>query len=189
MVYAGLTNGLFTVALTAVCSGLWFDSLSANPLGVSVLPLLLIGLLAHRGRDLLAREEHYDPILPGGGGQRAATPGRPFHFVKHWRRRRCSAGNRSGNGLSWRRAEASPLPSISRSSNVFGAPLNIRPPPSPPSARTGKSSEDASNVYFPPIETGRQPVARHRLHNGRGPVHPAGRFVVRAGCLCQPFRE
>jgi rod shape-determining protein MreD len=57
MVYAGLTNGLVTVALTAVCSGLWFDSLSANPLGVSVLPLLLIGLLAHRGRDLLAREE------------------------------------------------------------------------------------------------------------------------------------
>jgi cell shape-determining protein MreD len=57
MVYAGLTIGLPTIALTAIWGGLWFDSLSANPLGVSVLPLLLIGLLAHRGRELLWREE------------------------------------------------------------------------------------------------------------------------------------
>jgi rod shape-determining protein MreD len=56
MVYAGVTSGPFTVALTAVCGGLWFDSFSANPLGVSVLPLLLIGLLAHRGRELLSSE-------------------------------------------------------------------------------------------------------------------------------------
>jgi rod shape-determining protein MreD len=57
MVYAGLTTSLFTIALTAVCGGLLFDSLSANPLGVSVLPLLLIGLLVSRGRELLSREE------------------------------------------------------------------------------------------------------------------------------------
>jgi rod shape-determining protein MreD len=56
MVYAGLTNGILTIALASVCGGLWFDSLSANPLGVSVLPLLLIGLLAHRGRELLSSE-------------------------------------------------------------------------------------------------------------------------------------
>jgi rod shape-determining protein MreD len=56
MVYAGLNNSPFTIALAAICGGLWFDSLSANPLGVSVLPLLLIGLLAWRGRELLARE-------------------------------------------------------------------------------------------------------------------------------------
>jgi rod shape-determining protein MreD len=54
LVYAGLTNGPSTIALAAVCGGLWFDSLSANPLGVSVLPLLSIGLLAHRGRELLS---------------------------------------------------------------------------------------------------------------------------------------
>jgi cell shape-determining protein MreD len=57
MVYAGLTNGLFTIALAAVCGGLWFDSLSANPLGVSVLPLLWIGLLAYRSRELLSYEK------------------------------------------------------------------------------------------------------------------------------------
>jgi len=56
LVYTGVTNGRFTIFLTALCGGLWFDSLSANPLGVSVLPLLLIGLLAHRGRELLAIE-------------------------------------------------------------------------------------------------------------------------------------
>ena len=56
MVYAGLTNGRVTIVLAAVCGGLWFDSLSANPLGVSVLPLLLIGLLAYRGREFLSSE-------------------------------------------------------------------------------------------------------------------------------------
>jgi len=56
MVYAGLNNDVFTIGAAAVCGGLWFDSLSANPLGVSVLPLLLIGLLAYRGREVLARE-------------------------------------------------------------------------------------------------------------------------------------
>jgi len=56
MVYAGLNNSIFSIALTALWGGLWFDSLSANPLGVSVLPLLLIGLLIHQGREVLARE-------------------------------------------------------------------------------------------------------------------------------------
>jgi hypothetical protein len=43
MIYASLSSGFATVALIAVLGGLWFDSLSANPLGVSVLPLLVIG--------------------------------------------------------------------------------------------------------------------------------------------------
>ena len=57
MVYAGLSHGLGMVALLAVCGGLWFDALSANPLGVSVLPPLTqnqirgerIGLVAFAG--------------------------------------------------------------------------------------------------------------------------------------------
>ena len=44
MVYAGLSTGITTVALLALCGGLWFDSLSANPLGVTMLPLFVIGL-------------------------------------------------------------------------------------------------------------------------------------------------
>ncbi len=56
MVYAALTHGFTTIVLLAVCGGLWFDSLSLNPLGASVLPLLLIGVLIFRSRDLLLRE-------------------------------------------------------------------------------------------------------------------------------------
>lgn len=56
MIYAGLNNSIPSIALTALWGGLWFDSLSANPLGVSVLPLLCIGLVVHQGRELLARE-------------------------------------------------------------------------------------------------------------------------------------
>jgi rod shape-determining protein MreD len=65
MIYAGVTNGRFTIALAAVCGGLWFDSFSANPLGVSVLPLLGIGLLAHRGRELLLSEHPAAQFLLG----------------------------------------------------------------------------------------------------------------------------
>jgi rod shape-determining protein MreD len=65
LVYAGLSNGPFTVALTAVCGGLWFDSLSLNPLGVSVLPLLLIGLLARRSREWLSSDHPAAQFLLG----------------------------------------------------------------------------------------------------------------------------
>src|SRR5208283_1219876 len=39
MVYAALNMGIATVSLLAVLGGLWFDALSANPLGISILPL------------------------------------------------------------------------------------------------------------------------------------------------------
>ncbi|MGA2748950.1 MAG: hypothetical protein ABSG59_09260 [Verrucomicrobiota bacterium] len=64
MVYASLRTGVVTMALLAVCGGLWFDSLSLNPLGVSVLPLMVIGLVIYRNRDLLLREQaHAQAIL------------------------------------------------------------------------------------------------------------------------------
>jgi rod shape-determining protein MreD len=65
MVYAALTHGFKTMVLLAVCGGLWFDSLSLNPLGVSVLPLLLIGLLIYRSRDLLLREHIFAQVVLG----------------------------------------------------------------------------------------------------------------------------
>jgi len=54
--YAALSQGLVTVTLVALCGGLWFDSLSANPLGVSVLPLFLVGLAVFHKRDLILRD-------------------------------------------------------------------------------------------------------------------------------------
>jgi len=65
MVYTALTNGFATIVLLAVCGGLWFDSLSLNPLGASVLPLLGIGLLIYRSRDLLLREHVFARVVLG----------------------------------------------------------------------------------------------------------------------------
>ena len=65
MVYASLSAGISTVALLATLGGLWFDSLSANPLGITVLPLLVIGLLIHSGRDMILREQRYAQFMLG----------------------------------------------------------------------------------------------------------------------------
>src|SRR5262249_55944658 len=67
MVYAGLCAGLSTVVLLALCGGLGFDSLSANPLGVSVLPLLLVGVAIHAGRDLILRDQTFARVVLGLG--------------------------------------------------------------------------------------------------------------------------
>ncbi len=56
MVYASLTNGFFTIALLAVCGGLLVDSLSANPLGASVLPLLVVGCVIFINREIILRQ-------------------------------------------------------------------------------------------------------------------------------------
>ena len=65
MVYAALTLGFTTILLLAICGGLWFDSLSLNPLGASVLPLLLIGVLIYRSRELLLREHLFAQVVLG----------------------------------------------------------------------------------------------------------------------------
>src|SRR5438094_3400750 len=57
MVYASLYGGFTNVVLLAVLGGLWFDSLSANPLGVSVLPLFVIGVAIYANRDLILRNQ------------------------------------------------------------------------------------------------------------------------------------
>jgi hypothetical protein len=65
MVYTALTNGVGTIALLAVCGGLWLDSLSLNPLGASVLPLLAIGVAIYICRDLLLRENTFAQVILG----------------------------------------------------------------------------------------------------------------------------
>lgn len=64
-VYAGLSGGLTTVALLAVCGGLLFDSLSANPLGISILPLFAIGWFIRLQRDLILRGQIYAQFVLG----------------------------------------------------------------------------------------------------------------------------
>ena len=72
MVYAGLCTGITTVTLLAVCAGLWFDSLSANPLGVTVLPLFAIGLAIHLKRDLILRDQTFARLVLGLSASAAA---------------------------------------------------------------------------------------------------------------------
>jgi hypothetical protein len=65
MVYTALTSSFATITLLAVCGGLWFDSLSLNPLGASVLPLLVIGAAIYRSRELLLREHTFAQAVLG----------------------------------------------------------------------------------------------------------------------------
>jgi cell shape-determining protein MreD len=65
MVYASLYTGITTVTLLAFCGGLWFDSLSANPLGVTVLPLFTIGLIIHLERELILRDQTLAQVVLG----------------------------------------------------------------------------------------------------------------------------
>lgn len=65
MVYTALSSGPTMMITLAVFGGLAFDTLSVNPLGVSVLPLLLIGFLLQFRRDLLLREQVYAQFVLG----------------------------------------------------------------------------------------------------------------------------
>lgn len=66
MVYAALSTNIVAVSLLAVFGGLWFDSLSANPLGLSILPLLAIGFPIFLQRDLILRELPFAQLVLGG---------------------------------------------------------------------------------------------------------------------------
>ena len=72
VVYTSLSAGLVTVAILAMCGGLWFDSLSSNPLGVSVLPLFAIGFLIQIYRGLILREQAFAQLVLGLSASAAA---------------------------------------------------------------------------------------------------------------------
>jgi cell shape-determining protein MreD len=74
MVCASLTAGPLTIAALALCGGLWFDSLSVNPLGISVLPLVTIGWLILLRRELILRDQGYAQFVLGT----AASLGAPL---------------------------------------------------------------------------------------------------------------
>jgi hypothetical protein len=63
--YAAMTGNVTIIATLAVCGGLWFDSLSANPLGLSVVPLFALGLLVHYRRELILRDQRYAQFWVG----------------------------------------------------------------------------------------------------------------------------
>lgn len=65
VVYASLRAGLATMSLVAVLGGLFFDSLSENPFGVSVLPLFVAGLVICWQSELILRDQIYAQFVIG----------------------------------------------------------------------------------------------------------------------------
>ncbi len=65
MVYAALRCRFSTVLTLALGGGLLFDSLSANPLGISVLPLFAPGLVIFVNRELIMREQLFAQVFLG----------------------------------------------------------------------------------------------------------------------------
>jgi hypothetical protein len=66
MIYTGLSTGLPTITLLAICGGLWLDSMSANPIGVTILPLFIVGLIVQRYRGLILRDQRFAQMIIGG---------------------------------------------------------------------------------------------------------------------------
>lgn len=65
VVYAAISGGVFTYTLVAVCGGLWVDALSANPVGLSLVPLSLTGLIVHEFRELILRQQPFAQFILG----------------------------------------------------------------------------------------------------------------------------
>lgn len=74
MVCAALNTDIVTISLLAVLGGTWFDALSENPLGVTILPLFVVGFVIYLKRDLLLRELPFAQFVLGAMVS-AATPG------------------------------------------------------------------------------------------------------------------
>lgn len=57
LVCVGLTMGAGHISTSAVLTGLWLDSLSANPLGISILPLFVVGWIIFCFREKILGDE------------------------------------------------------------------------------------------------------------------------------------
>jgi len=73
MVYAALYGRLATVVLLALLGGVGLDTLSENPLGISILPLFLVGWLIQFRRDLILRDLPFAQFVLGTAAS-AAVP-------------------------------------------------------------------------------------------------------------------
>jgi cell shape-determining protein MreD len=65
VVYAALSAGLPTVTMVSVLGGLFFDSLSANPLGISIMPLFVAGFLISTQKELILRDQLFAQSVLG----------------------------------------------------------------------------------------------------------------------------
>ena len=68
IVYTALTHGLPTVLGIVMVASLGTDALSANPIGVSLVPCFVLGLVLQLQRHLLLREQWYAQVWLGLSG-------------------------------------------------------------------------------------------------------------------------
>ena len=59
VVYAALHSNLVTLTFLVISGSLWQSSLSADPLGITLLPLFLVGILIEFNRKQFARRERF----------------------------------------------------------------------------------------------------------------------------------
>jgi cell shape-determining protein MreD len=71
VIYASLSADIVTITLVAVLGGLWFDALSMNPLGVSILPLFIAAFMVYPRRVLILRDQYYARFVLGLGASLA----------------------------------------------------------------------------------------------------------------------
>ncbi len=65
VVYASMSASFPALCLLAVCGGLWYDSLSANPLGLSILPLFVVGAALYSQRELILKSQPFAQFVLG----------------------------------------------------------------------------------------------------------------------------
>ena len=65
LVFVGMTMGAGYVSSMALATGLWLDSLSANPFGISVLPLFFVGWVVFCVREKIMTREFMAQIYLG----------------------------------------------------------------------------------------------------------------------------
>jgi cell shape-determining protein MreD len=65
VVYTALRSSLGGLISVAVFGGLLYDSVSANPVGVTMLPLFLGGSIIQQAREFILREQAYAQMILG----------------------------------------------------------------------------------------------------------------------------
>lgn len=75
MVFTSLRLGIGPIITLAFVGGLCMDALSLNPLGVSPLPLCIVGMLIHLKREQILKDEVVAQVLLGMGASAAAALG------------------------------------------------------------------------------------------------------------------
>lgn len=72
VVVAALMHGMSAVLVVAITGGLLFDSISANPLGVTTFSLCVVGAVVYFNRDLLLKDQFYPQFVLGASASAGA---------------------------------------------------------------------------------------------------------------------